>query len=173
MNKLIKILVVNLILAIVFMAGCSRGILAKLPNTIKTLEFDNIKSARIELARTGSSPIKKYSFDFNSPSQIKILKDVISQLNSAKFQGNADEKVVNKGGSPTFLVLELKDGSIIQIKSAVEGKVTKLSDGSTEISQFDIPNEVTISINSNIESFRVLSPEIKELIDSGYKDIFK
>lgn len=71
-----------------------------------------------------------------------------------------------------MLILELKDGSVIQVKSAVGGKVTKLSDGSTETSQFDIPNEVTISTNSNIKPFRILSPEIRKLSDSDYKDIF-
>ena len=50
--------------------------------------------------------------------------------------------------------------------------MSKLSNGSTEISQFDIPNEVTVSINSNTKPFRILSPEIRELIDSGYKNIF-
>jgi hypothetical protein len=138
----------------------------------KELKFENIKSARIELARFGGSPIKSYTFDFGNTDQMKTLKDVIDQLNSAKVQGYADEKVTRKGGSPTFLILELKDGSVIQIKSAVGGKVTKLSNGSTLISQFDIPNEITISMELNIKPFRVFSPEIRKLIDGGYKDIF-
>ncbi|MBU3218090.1 hypothetical protein LL033_00550 [Clostridium estertheticum] len=65
-----------------------------------------------------------------------MLKDIINYLNSAKIQGNAyDEKVTDKGGSPTYLVLVLKDGSVINIQSAVRDKVTKFSDGSTEIAK--------------------------------------
>jgi hypothetical protein len=102
-----------------------------------------------------------------------VLKDVINYLNSAKLQGNADEKITYKGGSPTYLILELKDGSIINIKSAVTDKVSTLPDGSTERAKLDIPNEVTINIDSNENPIRILSPEIRKLIDSGYKDIFK
>ena len=65
-------------------------------------------------------------------------------LNTAKVQGNADETVTNKGGgSPTLLILKNKDGSIIQIESAVEIKTTKISDTLTERAQVDIPNEGT------------------------------
>lgn len=35
--------------------------------------------------------------DFNNYDQIETLKDIISQLNSAKVQGYSDEKVTNKG----------------------------------------------------------------------------
>jgi hypothetical protein len=154
------------------MTGCSKSVSTKLPNNIKELKFENVKSARIELAAVGANTTKNFTFDFNNSDQTKALKDIISQLNSAKVQGYAEEKVTNKGSSPTLLILELKDGSVIKVKSAVGGKVTKFSDGSTETSQFDIPNEVTISTNSNIKPFRMLSPEIRELSDSGYKDIF-
>lgn len=173
MNKFFRLITFGLIFCIVFITGCSKGISPKSTNTIKTLKFEDIKSAKIELERTGASSIKNYIFDLNDSEQTKTIKDIISYLNSDKVQGNADEKVTNKGSSPMLLILELKDGSIIQIKSAVGSKVTKLSDSSTEISQFDIPNEVTISTNPNENPIRILSPELKKLIDSGYKDIFK
>lgn len=166
---------IGLILCIVFVTGCSKGISPKLTNTIKTLKFEEVKSARIELGRAGASPIKNYFFDFNNSNHAKVLKDVINHLNSGKIQGNAyDEKVTDKGGSPTYLILTLKDGSVINIKSAVRDKVTKFPDGSTEIAKLNIPNEVTINIiNSNEKSIRILSPETKKMIDSGYKDILK
>jgi hypothetical protein len=172
MNKLFGIMTLGLIFCIVFMTGCSKRISTKpITNKITELKFENIKSARIELASTGGNSSKSYTFDFDNSDHTKILKDVIQYLNSAKIQGNADEKVTNKGGSPTYLILELKDGSDIRIKSAVGGKVTKLSNGSIETSQFDIPNEVTISKNSNEEPYRIQSPEIRELIDNGYKNL--
>ena len=157
-----------LIFCIVFITGCSKSV----STTINELKFENIKSVKIELARGGASPIKNYTFDFNNPHHTKVLKDVINYLNSAKIQGNADEKITDKGGSPTLLILELKDGSVINIKSAVGDKVTNLPDGSTETAKLDIPNEVTININYNEKAIRILSPEIRKLIDSGYKDIF-
>jgi len=175
MNKIIRIMTLVLIFGILFITGCSKSV----STTINELKFENIKSARIELARGGAipnpaSPIKTYTFDFNNSNHTKVLKDVINYLNSAKIQGNADEKITDKGGSPTLLILGLKDGSVINIKSAVGDKVTNLPDGSTETAKNLIPNEVTINIiNSNEKSIRILSPEIKKLIDSGYKDIFK
>ena len=51
-------------------------------------------------------------------------------------------------------------------------KITKLSDTLTDRAEVNIPNEVTININSNGKPIRLLSPEIRKLIDSGYKDIF-
>lgn len=154
------------------MTGCSKSVSTEPTNKITELKFEDIQSARIELARTGGNPSKNYTFDFNNSDHTKILNDVIKYLNSAKIQENADEKVTNKGGSAIYLILELKDGSDIEIKSAVGGKVTKFSNSSTETSQFDIPSEVTINTNSNETSFRILSPEIRELIDNGYKNIF-
>lgn len=173
MYKLIRITTLGLIFCIVLITGCSKS----LSTTINELKFENIKSARIELAGSvlhgATSPIKTYTFDFNNSKQTKIIEDVIKYLNSAKVQGNADETVTNKGGwSPTLLILQNKDGSIIQIESAVHEKITKFPDGSTEYAGLDIPNEVTISINSNKKPIRIISPEIRKLIESGYKDIF-
>ena len=151
--------------------GCSKGI--SLTNTIKVLKSEDIKSAKIELSSAGGMTAKTYTFDFNNSKQTKILEDVIKYLNLGKVQGYSDEKVTNKGGSPTLLILVLKDGSVINIQSAVRDKVTKFPDGSTEIAKLPIPSEVTINIiNSNEKPIRILSPEIKKLIDSGYKNIF-
>ncbi|MBU3159490.1 hypothetical protein KPL37_06940 [Clostridium frigoris] len=92
--------------------------------TINELKFENITSARIELAGSvlpgATSPIKTYTFYFNNSKQTKIIEDVIKYLISAKAQ----------------------------------------------------ENEVTISINSNKNLIRIISPEIRKLIDGGYKDIF-
>ncbi len=172
MNKFFRLMIVGLIFCIVFITGCSKDISTE-PINIKALRFEDIKSARIELASAGMLAGEICIFDFNNSNHTKVIEDVIRYLSSGKVQGNADEKVIRKGGSPTFLILELKDGSFIQIKSAVGGKVIKLSDGSSEIAQFDIPNEVTIRTNSNEKPIRILSPEIKKLIVSEYKDIFK
>jgi hypothetical protein len=161
-----------LVFCIVFITGCSKSGSTKLTNTINELNFENIKSAKIELATAGALPIKTYTFDFNNPHHSKMIKDVINYLNSAKIQGNADEKITYKSSLPTFLILALKDVSVIKIKSAVRDKVTNLPDGSTERAKLDIPNEVTIIINSNEKPIRILSPEIRKLLDGGYKDVF-
>jgi sRNA-binding carbon storage regulator CsrA len=172
MYKLIKIITLSLIFCIVFITGCSKSI----STTINELKSENIESARIELAGSilpGASPIKTYNFDFNNSKQTKIIEDVIKYLNSAKVQGNADEIVTNKGGgSPTLLILVNKDGSTIQIGAAVKSKITKLSNTLTERTGVDIPNEVTINVDYG-KAINILSPEIRKLIDSGYKNIFE
>lgn len=173
MNKILRLITFLLILCIALITGCSKGTSRKSTNTINSLKFEDIKSVKLELGTTGGNPSKNYTFDFNDSEQTKIVKDIVSYLNSGKVQGDAEERVTNKGNSPTLLILEFKDGSTIQIKSAVGSEVKKLSNGSTEISQFNIPNEVTISKNSNEKPFRILSTELRNLIDSGYKDIFK
>jgi hypothetical protein len=77
----------------------------------------------------------------------------------------------SKSGS-TKLTNTINELKFENIKSAVRDKVTNLPDGSTERAKLDIPNEVTIIINSNEKPIRILSPEIRKLIDSGYKDTF-
>jgi len=183
MNRLFRFMTIALILCIVFITGCSKGARApeltgaispKLTNTIKALKFEDIKYVRIQEATAGATPSKYYTFDFNNPKHTKVIKDVIYYLNSAKIQGNNYKELVgNKGGSPTFLILVLKDGSVIQITDAVRQTTIKGSTGATTTTTYDIPNEVTITINSNDKPFRILSSELRKLIDSGYKDIFK
>lgn len=182
MNRIFRFITIVLILCIVFVTGCSKGpqelivtVSPKLTNTIKTLKFKDIKYAKIQLGTAGANPIKYYVFDFNNPVHTKVIKDVVHYLNSDKIQGNAYKQIVNyKGGSPQYLILVLKDESVIEIKYAIHDTVKKNLDGSTETAKNPIPNEVTINIiNSNEKSIRILSPEIKKIIDSGYKDIFK
>ena len=166
MNKYYRLLTVCLIFCIVFLSGCSNGGPAKRTNSIGQLNYEEVKSARIELGRVGGDSIKNYTFDLNNSEHAKIIKDIVNYLNQGKVQGNADEKISNKGSSPTILFLEFNNGSVIQIKSAVGARITKLNNGSTEIAQFDIPNEITISVNNNEKPFRMLSPEIKKTLES-------
>lgn len=180
MNKFCRVMITGLTFCIVFITGCSKSVstesnneISKPTTEIPELKFEDIQlqSARIELAHTGGNASKIYTFDFNNSDHAKILTNVIKCLNSSKIQGNSDEEVNIKGGSPTCLILELKDGSIIQIKAAVGFKVTKFPDGSSKTEQFNIPNEVTISKNINEETYIIQSPEIRELIDNGYKNL--
>ena len=186
MNKVFRFMTITLILCIVFITGCSKGTPApeligavspKLTNTIKTLKLEDIKYLRIQEATGVATSIKYYTFDFNNPNHTKVIKDVVYYLNSAKIQGNDYEELAgNKGGSPTFLILALKDGSVIQITDALRQTAIKGSTGARTITTYDIPNEVTITAittNSNYKSFRILSKELRKLIDNGYKDIFR
>lgn len=181
MNRFFRYISIGLILCIVFVTGCSKSeqeltgtVSPKLTNTIKTLKYEEIKSAKIQLGTAGANPIKYDIFDFNNSDHTKVIKDVVHYLNSAKIQGNAYKQIVNnKGGSPQYLILALKDGSVIEIKYAIQDTIKKNIDGSTDRMKNIIPNEVEINIrDSNENSIRILSPEIKKLIDSGYKDIF-
>lgn len=114
-----------------------------------------------------------YVFDLNNTGHTKKLKEIIKHLNSDKYQGYAEEKILRKGGDPTLLIMEFKDGTTIKIKAAVGEKFTTLADKSLQMEQYDIPNEITISANSEIKPFRLKSTEIRKLIDSGYKKLFK
>lgn len=182
MNRFFSFITIGLILCIVLVTGCSKStpvltgtVSPNLTNNIKTLKFEEIKSAKIKLGTAGANPIKYDIFDFNNPNHTKVIKEVVHYLNSAKIQGNAYKQIVNdKGGSPPCLIIALKDGSVIEINYAIHDTVKKNLDGSTDAAKNLIPNEVEINIvNSNVNSIRILSPEIKNLIFSGYEDIFK
>ena len=74
MNRFFRFMTIGLILCIVFITGCSKSapeltgtVSPKLTNTIKTLKFEEIKSAKIQLGTAGASPIKYDIFDFNNP----------------------------------------------------------------------------------------------------------
>jgi hypothetical protein len=143
----------------------------KAVNAIRILNLKDISSVKVQLSTAGASPAIEYAFGLNNPEQLKIVRNIIGDLNSGKVQGNTDEKVVRKGGTPTMLILKLKDGSVIQVKCAVQGKEIS-SNGLEGIVQDEIPDEVTIMVNTE-SPFRILSPELNKLIKSGYKDIFQ
>ena len=84
MNKSFNLIIFGLILCIVLVTGCSKISFLNPTNPIKTLKFENIKSAEIELATVGAIPAKTYTFDFNNYKQIKIIEDIIKYLNSSK-----------------------------------------------------------------------------------------
>jgi hypothetical protein len=166
--KKIILLSLALFTITIFLTGCV-GESSNLINKIRILKLEDIKSAKIELGRSGS-PSAIYSYNINDNEQRKILKNIIDKLNSAKMQGIAEEKgVTNKGQSPTIIIFQLKDGSEIQIKSALKGEITKLKDGTIQATLYDIPNEITVSTNSDDKPIRLLAPEIKDLITDSTK----
>ena len=181
MRILKRIMTFSLIFCLIlFLTGCSKAKPEESINTIKELKFENLRSARIGIAVDGivgpkghlMNEIKIYEFDFRNSKHIAILKDIINHLNSDKVQGYADVKVVSKGISPAALSIEINDGSIIGIEAAVGEKEIKFPNGTTKISYFDIPNEVMINSKSIDKPYRILSPEIRELINGGYKNNF-
>lgn len=189
-KKRIFISIIVLIMAL-GLYGCSENNAVKVPDDVykfrQEFTFDNIKSARIELANSGIV-LYKYVFDLKDIKQSKKLKDIVKHLGSDKYQGYAEEKIKRKGGSPDQLIIELSDGTTVQIKDAVGEKFSYSSNFSMQMQQFDIPNEVTVSVsadiinngsansgsaNTGVKPFRLESSEIRKLIDGGYKDVFK
>ena len=147
-----------------------------MPDDVKelrqSLKFDNITSARIVLAHAGISILPDYVFDLNNTRHTKKLKEIIKHLKLDKYRGYAEEKILRKGGDPTFLIIEFEDGTTINIKAAAGEKFTTLADKTLQMEQYDIPKEITITVNSEIEPFRLESNEIRKLIDGGYKKFF-
>lgn len=169
MNKYFKLLITCITVCIVILVGLTYAISPKSVKTTRTLKFNSIKSAQVYLGGIGESRINYRNLNLNNSKEAKDIKDILKYLRIGKLQGYSDEKVISKGGSPAYLNLKLKNGSIIQIETAKGGKITKLNNGVTAVYQFNIPNEVKISTNLSEPSFRLSSVKLRKLIDNILK----
>lgn len=168
MNKRLRLIVCGLFVCSIFIVGWSSNISKKSVSIVKSIKFNQIKSVEVDFGGKGNET-KYYNYNLKNSKEAKEIKDIIKYLHSGRIQGYADEKVTQKGSSPAYLFIELKNKAIISIKKAVGGKVQKFQNGGMMITQFNIPNEVTISVMPDEKPFRILSSELRKKLDNIFK----
>lgn len=133
--------------------------------------FENIKSVKIEPPTSGPIRPGEYEdmyFDLSKREDIDMVNNILGWLKSGRIIGNAKDEAVSNGSTPTYLIIELKDGTEISIKSAVS--TTYINNG-TEVKSQSINGQITISVTRQ-KNIRVLSPELKSFIDNGWEVFF-
>jgi hypothetical protein len=104
---------------------------------------------------------------------MEMVKEILNWLKSSQMVDyTGGHENISHGLPPTYLIIELKDKTIIQIKSSVNAIITQLPNGTTEVKGQIVDGQVTIYIGDTMNYIRVLSPELKSFIDSGWMHFF-
>lgn len=130
----------------------------------KVPTIENISSIKVVPAKVGASKRDEFSFDLSNKEQLNMVNNILYWLKSGQIIGNSKGDMIYHGGSPTYLVIELKDGSKIQIQSAVDAITTKVPYG-TEVKGQSVSGQVTLYFSDSRKPIRELAPELKSFID--------
>lgn len=149
-------------------------IINKEKNQFKVLTIKNISSIKILPPTSGmirAGEEEEFSFNLSEKAHQSMANNILSWLKSGRMMGNANNESVSNGGTPTYLIIELKNGTRISINSAVSQGYMNLSNGTETLSQ-SIDGQVTINDTNPQEDIRELSPELKFFLDTGWKAFF-
>lgn len=133
---------------------------------IKGISSTSISSIRIEPESAGAIRKDSIYFDFNNNQD--RFENIVDWIKSGSIVGNANNEMLSMGGSPTFLIIELKNGTSIRVKSAIGSITTKLSHG-IKVDGRNIDGQVTIYISGMQTPIREYSPQLKSFIENGWK----
>lgn len=139
-------------------------------NTV--LKIGNIKFIKIVPAKVGGGSRRELFFDLSKKQHKDMVNNILHWLETGYIAGDAKDEYPLYGCSPTCLIMELKDGTTVQVTSAMGSIITKTSNG-TEIKGKNIEKQVTIYVSNMKGPVREISPELKSFIESGWKQFFK
>ncbi|MBW9154807.1 hypothetical protein [Clostridium estertheticum] len=168
------VLIITLILIVTIVLISS--IIPKEKNQFKILTIKNISSIKIVPATTSGIMIigkkeEEFPFDLSKKAHQAMANNILSWLKSGRMMRyDNNEAVSNGGGGPTYLVIELKNGTSIFIKSAFSMRYVNTSNG--KVTQQNTDGQVTISTTNPQEVIRELSPKLKSFLDNGWKSFF-
>ena len=141
-------------------------------NKFRVPIIEDINSINIAPAKVGLGiGTKDELFNLNKKEHLDMVNNILNWLKSGKVMGNTKCDIISHGGTPTYLIIELKDGTKIHIQSAVNPIATKVPNG-TEIKGENVSGQVTLYISNIKEPIREFSPELKSFIDNGWKSFF-
>ncbi|MDD7794418.1 hypothetical protein [Clostridium sp. 'White wine YQ'] len=164
-RKVIPIISLVLIAAIVFTIYNGK-------NKLKVPTIENISSMKIIESSVGASPKKELAFDFSKKEHVDMANNILYWMKSGKIIDNTKDKVTNKGGNPTSLIIESKDGTKIQIEEATYDIETKVENGA-QIEKQNANGQVKLFISNTKEPVRELSPSLSSFLNNGWKNFFK
>jgi len=169
-KRVVLIITLILIVAIVLITFIAH----EEKNQFKVPTINNISSIKIVPATTGPIMVGKqeeFTFDLNVKAHQAMANNILSWLKSGRMMGNDNNKAVSNGGTPTYLIIELKNGTSICIKSAVGASYLNTSNGKVIQSQ-NTDGQVSIYTTNPQEDIRELSPELKSFLNNGWKGFF-
>ena len=163
------VLLISLFLLVVI--GLTVYVIFKGTNQFKVPTIEKISSIKIVPAKAGGGKRDELSFDLSKKENLDMVNNILLWLKSGQIIGSSKGDMVYNGGTPTYLIIELKDGTTIQVQSAVDAITTKLSNG-TEVRGQNVAGQVTLYFSNTRKPIREISPELKSFIDDGWKNFF-
>lgn len=142
-------------------------------NNFKVPEVKNIKTIGIVPPKVGSnSGDDELFFNLDKKEHLDMVNTILNWLKSGKIIGKTNSDIIYHGSAPTYLIIDLKDGTQIRIQSATDAIAT---DKGNELymESKDVPGEITLYFdNDNKKPIRELSPQLKSFINDGWKSFF-
>ena len=166
---LITAMMVSCILITIGVITSVKNQYTKDKSIISTITIENIKSMKITTPRADEL---EFFFDMNKEEHLEMVKKILYWLKSGKMVVNTkDHEYISHGLPPTYLIIELKDRTIIKIQSTFNGVTIHFADRNVYKAQ-SVDGQVTIYVGNTMDYIRELSPELKSFIDSGWKTFF-
>ncbi|MFL0268809.1 hypothetical protein [Candidatus Clostridium radicumherbarum] len=158
---------------IILVLAITSAILTYNGGRFKVPAYKDIKSVKIIPPTLGNVRLGEYKdlyFDLNKKEDKYMVNNILNWLKLGRIMGNASNEAISNGSTPAYFMIELKNGTEIFINSSVsEGYINNQK----LIPSQNIKGQVTIRTNpSKREEIRLLSPELKSFIESGWKDFF-
>jgi hypothetical protein len=139
-------------------------------NKFSVPEIQDIQSVTLIPYRVGGSERVQLVFDFNNEDHLQAAENILLWLKSASLAGNTEE-VISQGGTPTQLVLILKNNRdmVLTIDSyAFHDEIQR----GIEVKVEDVKSAVAVHMANHKKPIRILSPELGEFISSDWKKVF-
>jgi hypothetical protein len=124
-----------------------------------------VQSVHYVPKQPGNTVPNRVSIDLSNNPDITIK--LITWLQDAKFAGNAPHQLKPKGGSPSQLDIVFRNGNSLTIEDAIDAISTPVTSG-MQIHSQQVPDQITI-YQSGKDPIRVISPQLKTWIESGWK----
>jgi hypothetical protein len=170
-----------LLLLFVGLTGCmDNKVVGKKPGSLANASLDavDLKSEDIISAEFfpfhGGAGGQSISLQTDNPQDKAVIQKVVNLMQKAKIDGEVNySPLVMNGGSPTALIIKLRNNRTIGIVDAVKAVSKKLANGGVEIHGESIKDEVTVSQKGK-NPLNILSPKLKNWIEGGWtKDIIQ
>jgi hypothetical protein len=140
-----------------------------LNNKLDVPVIDDIASVQIYPQHAGAGiGLSIININLSDTMQRLTVIEILKWLKDSKLMGEAKDQFLSAGGSPTSLQIKLRNGKQITIVDAVGAISTKVKNS---IASMSVPIKDQVTIYMKNKPVRVDSPELKEWIESGWKDL--
>lgn len=139
-------------------------------NKLKVPAIQSINSMKIIGESAGASPRTEFTFDFSKKEHLDMANNILDWMKSGEIIDDTKDIVSNKGGNPTTLIIESKDGTKIQIEAATNDIETKVENGTLYEKQ-NANGQVRLFLSNTKKPMRELSPKLYSFLNNGWKSI--
>jgi hypothetical protein len=139
-------------------------------NKFKVPEIQDIQAITLIPSRVGGKERVQLVFDFNNKDHLQEAEKILLWVKSARIVGNT-ERVISQGGTPTQLILRLKNNRDMVLTIGSHAFYDEIRRG-IEVKEEYIKSAVAVDMDNIKKPIIILSPELQQFISSGWKKVF-